>query len=129
VGNKCTWLEFKADMMNGEPCVSLDEVKAKFEVRDICEYGWLVLNPKPWDDSKNKYDGWIEFAVLEFLYGDSSFDGVHCKVVIHGGGPSSSLREPRHFYFGENGDGYLFYPSKKVIEAAFKALEEFYDFN
>lgn len=49
------------------------------------------------------------------------------SVVAHGSGPSGSLREPRHTYFGE--DGYVFYVNPAILTWGFKQLERWFDFS
>ncbi len=94
------------------------EIPTTNEIRRL-PGGWLVLN----------HDGapWLKFAVLEFFSSapDRSDEQVTC--LFHGEGPSGSLRECRHTWWGENGDGYCFYPNGPLITAALKELSTFFD--
>lgn len=102
---KIDWLEsFLND--KDEIVYSLDKIPVAYEIREITN-GWVVLN---WHD-----ETWLKFAVLES-------DG---SSVFHGEGPSGSLRECRHTYWGY--DGYIFYPNARLITDAFRVLSEFYD--
>lgn len=65
-------------------------------------------------------DGWISFVVFKFYAGDES---VYYSKVFCGKGPSQNLRELRHTYWGENGAGYIFFPSAKLICDAFDKLK------
>lgn len=72
----------------------------------------------------------VSFVVFDFHSGPSTrdgdvVDGEKMSLVFHGNGPSSSLRELRHTYWGE--DGYLFYAQGRLIAAAFIALNEWFD--
>ena len=91
----------------------------KFEVRPLAGDGFLVLKQE---------DISVEFAVLRVV---STYDNEQSlQRVFFGHGFEGSLRECRHTYWGEdpnNKDGYLFYPSGKIIAAAFKELSEFFD--
>lgn len=112
------WLAFAATRdWNNEWEYSLAKIKEKFEVREVCHEGYLVLFPQ------DEY--WLRFAVMGWHSEDE--EGIPTIYPqFYGEGPSSVLREPRHFYFGES--GYLFYPNAKVIKAGLEALREFYDF-
>ena len=74
-------------------------------------------------------DNWTSFAVFAFAMGESVrngvvVDGPKMAFVFSGEGPAS-LRELRHTEWGE--DGYLHYPSAKLIIAAFEALKDWFD--
>jgi hypothetical protein len=75
----------------------------------------------------------VEFSVFRFASGPATIDGVVVEpatyeVVFYGGGPSSSLRELRHTYWGQaDNGGYIFYPNAKLITAAFAALRRWFD--
>lgn len=115
------WLDSEVDPQHDDEKVyPLDKAKAKYEVREICKDGWLVLN---WDEQKL----WLKFAVLGWCTSDSDGSNVLAEQVFYGEGPSGNLRECRHTWWGENGGGYLFYPKAKVIKAGLDALAEFYD--
>jgi hypothetical protein len=112
------WLPYHAEDL--DIVYRLDELRDRFEVRDLEGGGWLVLNVTP---SSN----WLRFAVLDFA-GQVSGQSERASCVFYGEGPGGkddSLRECRHTYWGEN--GYLFYPNGALIAAAFRELSEFYD--
>ncbi len=101
-------------------CYSLDEIKKTFEVEELTKNCWLVLS---WGSEKL----WLDFAVMEFYYGSADSDEIFVKCIFHGQGASDNLRECRHTYWGDAGDGYLFYPNGIHIAAAFKALSKYFD--
>lgn len=112
---KIDWLEsFLND--KDEIVYSLDKIPVAYEIREITN-GWVVLN---WHD-----ETWLKFAVLEFNHSDGDGSNTVTTPVFHGEGPSGSLRECRHTYWGY--DGYIFYPNGQLITEAFKVLSEFYD--
>lgn len=116
------WLDnHKDDFGNGDVTVyPLDKARARYEVRDLGHEGHLVLK---WDEQKL----WLHFAVMTFYCSDGDGKNVMLVPAFYGEGPSANLRECRHTYWGEDGNGYLFYPDGRVIAAAFKALSEFFD--
>ena len=99
---------------------SLDEIKQKFELKKISDKrdAWLAL------DKTSEY--WLKFAIVEFHYSNGDGTNTMVRVTFHGEG-SSGLRECRHTYWGEDGQGYIFYPHGKVISAAFILLSEYFD--
>lgn len=113
------WLEHEISPVNDEDILySISAAQEKFEVRQLNRNGWLVLN---WDETKFL----LKFAVLEFAFSDADGGNIRGQCLFHGSGPTGSLRECRHTYWGE--DGYIFYPNGPIISAAFKVLAEFYD--
>lgn len=73
----------------------------------------------------------VDWALLEYAgHPSAQPDAVRYMLVMHGDGPSASLREPRHTYFGGDADaaGYVFYVQPKVIDWAFDCLREWFDF-
>lgn len=68
----------------------------------------------------------VSFAVFDWESGPASDGGpAYYRVVFHGEGPSDSLRELRHTYWGDN--GYIFYPNGKLIADAFAKLGRWFD--
>lgn len=115
------WLDSEIDGPQEDMRVySLDKARARYEVREICADGWLVLN---WDEDRFL----LKFAVLHFYSSEMDDSNVRTQCVFHGEGPVGNLRECRHTWWGEDGEGYLFYPPGKVITSGLKALSEFYD--
>lgn len=98
---------------------SLDKLKEEFDVRELCEDGWLILNM-----DENKL--WLKFVVMQ--YSDCDGTNTFVKTVFHGYGPSDNLRECRHTWWGDsNEEGYIFYPKADIIIASLNALKEFYE--
>lgn len=65
-------------------------------------------------------DGWVEFSLFEICGSDDT-----CRHIFNGGGPSGSLREMRHTYWGsEEGReaGYVFSCPAKLIMLALEVL-------
>lgn len=83
--------------------------------------GWLI-----WSQDET-FSLWIRFAV--FASGGSDLDdsNVRMNCIFHGEGPSGNLRECRHTWWGENSEGYVFYPDGDIICAAFKVLAQWFD--
>ncbi len=106
---------------NEDKLYSLDELREITEVTDITQNCWLCVH---------KSDNLIvNFLLVQFA--ESEIDGVNTKVsvIFEGSGPSESLREARHIYWGPDGKGYTFYlPADAVIEALNK-LKEYFDFD
>lgn len=67
----------------------------------------------------------IEVALFEFAQSHSDGSDPMYARVMHGYGYGEGLRELRHTYWGE--DGYIFYPSRKLITEALEALREWFD--
>lgn len=113
-----TWLSATLSDDSKTPIYFMGQIKEKYEVTQLNKDGYLVLNWCP-----DKF--WLQFAVLTFYSSDLDGSNVWCELLFNGHGPSDSLRECRHTYWGEN--GYVFYPNAPVIVAAFEALSEFFD--
>lgn len=119
------WLDWEIlDYGCKEVAYPLDKAKARYEVRNICDGGYLILNRAPFEPGDDS--GWLRFAVLDWLTSDCDESNVYMRCLFHGDGPYGTLHEPRHFYFGE--EGYLFYPKASVIKSGLDALSEFFDF-
>lgn len=114
--------------MNGEPVCDLVQIrKEAHRCIDLGNKAVLAI------DEHEGPGTWISFMVFEFSSGPATISGIEVsgvkmRIVFHGGGPSGYLRELRHTHWGNDGNGYLFYPSSKVILAAFVALKEWFDF-
>jgi len=76
----------------------------------------------------------VSFVVFAFESGPATdctgaiVDGAKWQHVFNGSGPSDPLRELRHTYWGDpDNSGYIFYPSAKLITAAFDKLKTWFD--
>lgn len=98
-----------------EPVYSLKEARQGNEVKEL-DGGWFVYNIR---DNLH-----VQFAVFHLSYGDDKDTMMSC--VFHGTGPSGSLRECRHTWWGDD-EGYVFYPPGRLITQAFQCLSEFFD--
>lgn len=119
---KIEWLErYVSGIGNCEDVeYSVDAIKKNFETVDLPLDAVLVLK---WSHPKDKF--WLDFAVLEFEHSDIDDTNVHAISLFYGNGPSDSLRELRHTYFGK--EGYLFYVKPIILVAAFKELSKYFD--
>lgn len=70
----------------------------------------------------------VDWALMDWA--GSNDEGVRHGLVMRGAGPSSSLREPRHTYFGPDAEsqGYLFYVKPRLLAWAFDCLREWFDY-
>ncbi len=68
----------------------------------------------------------VEFAVFQWMMGKSS-DGSPDEYImlLRGSGPSGSLRECRHIWWGER--GYTYYLNFALVERVFKELRRWFD--
>jgi hypothetical protein len=73
-------------------------------------------------------DGLSPFAAFEKEQEDGA-GRVRHRMLFHGEGTLAPLRECRHIWFGPDPDvpGYVFYAPLRSMEAAFKALQEFFE--
>lgn len=73
-------------------------------------------------------DTCVSFVVFYFMTSDIDGGNAEYGRVFHGYGFSGALRELRHSYWGEpENQGYIFYPSARLIAEAFEALNEWFD--
>lgn len=120
---KISWLMFAEtpeSCVGGGTTYLLSLIREKYKVTKIIG-GFFVLN-----DS----DLWHKFAVLSYVGGfivDGGVELTEGACVFNGEGPSGNLRECRHTFWGQEDDGYIFYPDGRLITAAFACLSEFYD--
>jgi hypothetical protein len=70
----------------------------------------------------------LEFAVFE-MFALNCSDGTPDEhtMLFHGCGPSGALRECRHIWWGDEGDGYTFSLNFDLVERAFRELRRWYD--
>ena len=114
---KIDWLKPHVSIVNddGDTVYSLKEARQGNEVKEL-DGGWFVYNIK--DDLH------VNFAVFHLAYSDDKDTMMEC--VFQGSGPSGSLRECRHTWWGDD-EGYVFYPPGKLIAQAFQELSVFFD--
>lgn len=112
------WLDSEVEDMNSVTVYPIEKARKRYEVRELPMGGHLVLNPN---------EHWMKFAVLQFYTSESDGTNEMGSCVFHGEGPHDALRECRHTWWGEECDGYLFYPNGQLIAGAFEALSEFFD--
>lgn len=115
------WLRPRASEVNDHDMVySLAEAKRNFTVIPLLSSGYLVVHEEE--------ELIVRFAVFYFSYSVCGQDeSTMLNLIFHGEGPSGSLRECRHTYWGAEGEGYLFYPDGRVIAAAFKELSKYFN--
>lgn len=110
---------------NGDPAYAVDDLRKHATTVINLEGGGLL--------AVLEKDTHVSFIVTTFAEGPSTQNGqvvgpeLH-ERVFHGSGPSGSLRELRHTYWGEqNNGGYIYYPSAKLITDAFRQLQRWFD--
>lgn len=117
------WFSFASssayNTCDSDGAYSIDVLKANHEVSDLAGRGWFVL------DTSGGH--WLRFVVFEYVASEVDGTNPHGKLVFYGEGPSDTLRECRHTWWGEDGKGYVFYPNKKLILAALDKLSEYFD--
>lgn len=93
---------------------NFNKIKDRFKVIPVGE-GFIVWIEK---------DIWVDFFVFETVSWDGdTHEPSDIRVIWHGHGTLSSLRELRHSYF----QPYMFYINAKVIEASFQELRKHFD--
>lgn len=105
-------VEYSGDEIRRIATYTLDLVGSKGGLLAVCE----------------TETNWVEFTVFEFAgkHSDESF--TRYSRVFHGIGPSGSLRELRHTFWGEpDNGGYIFYPDGRLICDAFQKLGRWFD--
>ncbi len=108
-------------------CYSLDEVKKKYrEIIDIDSNHWLVFGSAYGEPLLENCS--VQFALFEFYMSNCDGSDTKVSVIFHGSGPSSSLRECRHIWWGEK-DGYTFYLPGEAVIKALKHLEKYFDWD
>lgn len=78
----------------------------------------------------------VKWLVLEWSGGpiqcqdptDVDHGITYYTVPMHGSGCGDGLRECRHVYFGDDDDGYWFYPDPALIAWAFEKLGRWFDY-
>lgn len=93
----------------------------------------IQLNRNAWLLVKISNETHVEFAVFVFNDGPTTVNGEIVDperhiLLFHGSGPSGSLRECRHTYWGEvDNAGYIHYPNFATIESALRELRRWFD--
>lgn len=92
-----------------------------------------IRSDKPIIDMKDE-GSWLDFGVFSWhskgMFEDERIDAYSLWWKGCGpGGENCSLRELRHSYFGNSGDGYVFYFSLNEMTAAIKLLRRWFDGN
>ena len=72
-------------------------------------------------------EGWLTIGVFQFASQTLGDDEIFVDPIFVGEGPSDGLRELRHTWWGENQDGYIFYPNGEYITKALEFLKKYYD--
>ncbi len=116
-----------------EPSYSLDEItKISNELIKLDGSCWLALKvTTSFDDDKAETleNCWMQFGLFRFVSAESDNSNTLVDVIFHGEGPTGSLRECRHIWWGQCGDGYTFYLPGQAVISALKELGKYYDFN
>lgn len=113
---------------NDEPTYWEPEIRAASTTVVDLPGGLLAVAESPDPD-----DPWTHVTLFAWFAGPATCNGVEVEPncyqrIMHGDGPSKVLRELRHTFWGESDNsGYIFYPSGKLISAAFEALERWFD--
>lgn len=96
----------------------LDDLKKKYTIcEDIHMNHWLLIN-----DDDHVIDGeLVSFAISNI---DNTNIEVSCVFKFSGIKP---LKEGRHFWFGPEEKGYLFYPCFDAISKSFEYLKTYFD--
>jgi len=97
--------------------IPLKDLQDNFKVVKLeeCSESYIVVH-------KEESSIFIEFALVCWVSSNSTVE-----VVFYGQGVGGSLRECRHTWWGEEGDGYIFYPNYKSISAGLKYLTKYFD--
>ncbi len=116
------WLPKPSGLTTCDEPIYLDSDLKEFTIVPLVKGAILVMKLGTEEDGF-----WHKFAVMDFYSEEYKTKITDYTCLFHGEGPSGSLRECRHTYWGERGDGYIFYPNGKVIADAFVKLSAFYD--
>jgi hypothetical protein len=74
------------------------------------------------------HDGVVTWALLGFAESNVDGSNVRYEVLVHGSGVGSTLREPRHTWFGDE-SGYVFSVRPALLAWAFGELARWFDFD
>lgn len=100
----------------------LDTLKENFQYEELIpESLWVMHNNNP---DKDGYCS-LDFAFFDFNSSDGDGSNVELNMIMYGWGPTGTLKECRHTYWGK--DGYIFYPNKKKIEIILNWLSVYFD--
>lgn len=101
------------------------ELRSFFDVVVVKDNGCFCIK-----NHKDKDSIWKYFAILSFASSNTDGTDAEYDCFWFGEGPSGTLRECRHSYFGNSPseiDGYVFYLNRAVMNDAFDFLSEYYD--
>lgn len=107
--------------LNGDKLYLLDKLKEISEVTTVTNNCWLCIQ-KP-DDLT------IWFLLVQFVMSDIDGSNTKVSIIFEGSGPSGNLREPRHIWWGPDGNGYTFYLPAGAVIKALGRLKEYFDFD
>ena len=117
------WINTELVKYDDEGSLLLNDLDKHYTVKELLkDQCWIVYNVDP--DSDDVDEGPLKFAIYEHL--STSNDEVSLDVLMHGHG-YTGLRECRHTYWGDNGNGYIFYPNAKAIIAVMNELSKYFD--
>lgn len=107
----------------GDSLYALSEIRQQStELINVHPAHWLALK-------FDKDSFWLKFALFGFSQSDLNSTEENTKVytVFEGEGPTGSLREMRHIYWGEDGKGYIFYLPGNAVIKSLEYLKKYYD--
>lgn len=118
------------ELCSGDALYSFDELKNVCdEVIELSDNAWLFLKKTAFDpldqDSKDNFN--LSFLCCRCAFEDG--EGKRVQVIFQGDGPVASLREPRHIYWGPDGNGYTFYLPADAVIKALEHLKKYFDFD
>ena len=102
----------------GGKLYSLDELKTVAAVEGVGRDCWLATRER---------DGWLDFLLGQFSMSNTDGSETRFHVVFQGNG-SIDMREPRHIWWGPDGNGYTFYLPGKEVRLALELLDKYFDF-
>lgn len=72
---------------------------------------------------------WTHWVLLQWSRSKGDGSDPQYSHIAHGEGPAGSLRESRHTYFGDPGEGgYVFYLNAELLCWALGKLKRWFDF-
>lgn len=115
-----------------ERLYSLDEIKKTAdEIIEVDSNHWLAFkNELSFHDEKpnDLQNCSLAFALFEVAQCEGDDINTLVNIVFCGDGPTGSLREPRHMWWGDE-EGYTFYLPAKAVIKTLQILEKYFDFD